>query len=173
MVRLVVPAVVQAVVAALLPEAVVVSLQEVVVDLVVAAAVVGRRAHQLKSWVSVFVWVCKTYAPRSCVRLAFGAALGLFMHPCEEEMICKSTHEKVPYFNAAIYLENKTQIGKVDEIFGPINNMVRARCVSSDSTCCSCIANAGTIESVVCLLDPLCRSCWCYWPPLALVAWLF
>ncbi|KAG6484717.1 hypothetical protein ZIOFF_053240 [Zingiber officinale] len=29
--------------------------------------------------------------------------------------------EKMPYFNAPIYLENKTQIGKVDEIFGPIN----------------------------------------------------
>jgi len=30
---------------------------------------------------------------------------------------------KVPYFNAPIYLENKTQIGKVDEILGPINEV--------------------------------------------------
>ncbi len=37
----------------------------------------------------------------------------------------KSTNEKVPYFNAPVYLQNKTQIGKVDEIFGPINEVVR------------------------------------------------
>lgn len=46
------------------------------------------------------------------------------MHSCEGEMVCKSVNEKVPYFNAPIYLENKSQIGKVDEIFGPINEMV-------------------------------------------------
>ena len=27
----------------------------------------------------------------------------------------------MPYFNAPIYLENKSAIGKVDEILGPIN----------------------------------------------------
>ncbi len=27
----------------------------------------------------------------------------------------------MPYFNGPIYLENKTQVGKVEEIFGPIN----------------------------------------------------
>jgi hypothetical protein len=32
---------------------------------------------------------------------------------------------QVPYFNAPIYLENKTQIGKVEEILGAINNVVR------------------------------------------------
>ncbi|CAD6573962.1 MAG: H/ACA snoRNP pseudouridylase subunit, partial [Tremellales sp. Tagirdzhanova-0007] len=30
---------------------------------------------------------------------------------------------KIPYFNAPIYLSNKTQIGKVDEILGPINEV--------------------------------------------------
>ena len=30
----------------------------------------------------------------------------------------------MPYFNAPIYLENKTQIGKVEEILGQINNVV-------------------------------------------------
>jgi rRNA processing protein Gar1 len=30
---------------------------------------------------------------------------------------------KVPYFNAPIYLENKSSIGKVDEILGPINEV--------------------------------------------------
>lgn len=30
--------------------------------------------------------------------------------------------EDVPYFNAPIYLENKEQIGKIDEIFGNIRD---------------------------------------------------
>merc|ERR1719291_987326 len=29
---------------------------------------------------------------------------------------------RIPHFNARIFLENKEQIGKVDEIFGPINH---------------------------------------------------
>ncbi|KAF0896700.1 hypothetical protein E2562_027045 [Oryza meyeriana var. granulata] len=44
-----------------------------------------------------------------------------FMHACEGDAVTKLTNEKVPYFNAPIYLQNKTQVGKVDEIFGPIN----------------------------------------------------
>ena len=36
----------------------------------------------------------------------------------------KLCQEKIPHFNAPIYLQNKTQIGKVDEIFGPINESV-------------------------------------------------
>jgi H/ACA ribonucleoprotein complex subunit 1 len=31
--------------------------------------------------------------------------------------------DKVPYFNAPIYLQNKSMIGKVDEILGPINEV--------------------------------------------------
>ena len=50
--------------------------------------------------------------------------VGAFMHSCEGDLVCKSTGEKVPYFNAPIYLENKSQIGKVDEIFGPMNEHV-------------------------------------------------
>lgn len=48
---------------------------------------------------------------------------GKVIHECESELVCKLTHteSKVPYFNAGIYLENKKKIGKVDEIFGPIN----------------------------------------------------
>ncbi|KAJ2861437.1 H/ACA snoRNP pseudouridylase subunit [Coemansia asiatica] len=49
--------------------------------------------------------------------------MGTYMHACEGEMVCKSTNEKIPYFNAPIFLENKTQIGKVDEILGPINEV--------------------------------------------------
>lgn len=67
--------------------------------------------------------------------------MGAFMHAVEGEMLCSSTDVKhVPYFNAPILyvtmvkvhftiltrpysLENKSQIGKVDEILGPINEV--------------------------------------------------
>jgi len=52
--------------------------------------------------------------------------VAVFQHACEGEAITKLTYEKIPYFNAPIYLENKTQIGKVEEIFGPINEAVNA-----------------------------------------------
>lgn len=52
------------------------------------------------------------------------AEIGAFLHPVESEMLCQlSAPTKIPYFNAPIYLENKTQIGKVDEILGPINEV--------------------------------------------------
>ncbi|KAF0689543.1 hypothetical protein As57867_018982, partial [Aphanomyces stellatus] len=50
--------------------------------------------------------------------------LGTFMHACEDEMVYKSTSDKVPYFNAGVYLENKTKIGKLDEILGAINDVM-------------------------------------------------
>lgn len=48
------------------------------------------------------------------------------MHTCEDDIVCKCTTEenKVPYFNAPVYLENKEQIGKVDEIFGQLRDFV-------------------------------------------------
>ncbi|KAF9353405.1 H/ACA snoRNP pseudouridylase subunit [Mortierella sp. NVP85] len=49
--------------------------------------------------------------------------MGQFMHACEGEMVCRSTNVKIPYFNAPIYLENKSQIGKIDEILGPMNEV--------------------------------------------------
>lgn len=42
--------------------------------------------------------------------------------------------EQIPYFNAPIFLENKTQIGKVDEILGQINTVVRATSPSLPSS---------------------------------------
>uniref|UniRef100_A0A8C6YNY8 H/ACA ribonucleoprotein complex subunit n=1 Tax=Nothoprocta perdicaria TaxID=30464 RepID=A0A8C6YNY8_NOTPE len=50
--------------------------------------------------------------------------LGEFMHPCEDDIVCKCKTEenRVPYFNAPVYLENKEQIGKVDEIFGQLRD---------------------------------------------------
>ncbi|MCJ1481071.1 H/ACA snoRNP pseudouridylase subunit [Schaereria dolodes] len=49
--------------------------------------------------------------------------MGSFVHACEGEIVCESVNPKIPYFNAPIYLENKTAIGKVDEILGPINQV--------------------------------------------------
>ncbi|KAI1848342.1 hypothetical protein JX266_005648 [Neoarthrinium moseri] len=49
--------------------------------------------------------------------------LGSFMHACEGEMVCESSNPKVPHFNAQIFLENKTAVGKVDEVLGPINQV--------------------------------------------------
>ncbi|KAJ7632325.1 Gar1/Naf1 RNA binding region-domain-containing protein [Roridomyces roridus] len=50
--------------------------------------------------------------------------MGTFVHAVEDEMLCSSTMaDKVPYFNAPIYLQNKSVIGKVDEILGPINEV--------------------------------------------------
>jgi H/ACA ribonucleoprotein complex subunit 1 len=49
--------------------------------------------------------------------------MGAFQHACEGEMVCKSINPKIPYFNAPIFLENKSQIGKVDEILGPLNEV--------------------------------------------------
>lgn len=50
---------------------------------------------------------------------------GTMMHPCEDMIVLKATNkDTVPFFNAPIYLENKQQVGKVDEIFGPIRDYV-------------------------------------------------
>ena len=46
------------------------------------------------------------------------------MQPCQDDLVCKCSNEKIPYFNAPLYLENKQRIGKVDEIFGPIRDYV-------------------------------------------------
>ena len=48
---------------------------------------------------------------------------GTFLHSAEGEMVVKLTNAMIPYFNAGIYLENKSKIGKVEEVFGPINKV--------------------------------------------------
>jgi H/ACA ribonucleoprotein complex subunit 1 len=45
------------------------------------------------------------------------------VHAVEGDIFVRSINTKVPYFNAPIYLENKTQIGKIDEILGPLNEV--------------------------------------------------
>jgi len=49
--------------------------------------------------------------------------VGTFKHACGTDMVYESTNPKIPYFNADIFLENKTKIGKIDEILGPINQV--------------------------------------------------
>ncbi|KAK1766382.1 Gar1-domain-containing protein [Phialemonium atrogriseum] len=49
--------------------------------------------------------------------------MGKFIHACEGEMVCESINPSVPHFNAPMYLENKTSIGKIDEVLGPINQL--------------------------------------------------
>lgn len=56
--------------------------------------------------------------------LMYIAEVSTFLHACEGEAVTKLTNEKIPYFNANIYLQNKTPIGRVEEIFGPINESV-------------------------------------------------
>jgi len=36
--------------------------------------------------------------------------------------VCKVGIQDVPYFNAPIFLENKEQVGKIDEIFGTVRD---------------------------------------------------
>jgi len=47
---------------------------------------------------------------------------GHYIHPCQDDLVLKVDIEDVPFFNAPIYLENKQQIGKIDEIFGNIRD---------------------------------------------------
>lgn len=48
--------------------------------------------------------------------------VGYFDYACQDDLVCKVTIEDVPYFNAPIFLENKEQIGKIDEIFGNLRD---------------------------------------------------
>uniref|UniRef100_A0A0K0DKY4 H/ACA ribonucleoprotein complex subunit n=1 Tax=Angiostrongylus cantonensis TaxID=6313 RepID=A0A0K0DKY4_ANGCA len=46
--------------------------------------------------------------------------VGEFTHTCENDIVCKCTCGKIPFFNAPIYFQNKEKIGKIDEIFGSL-----------------------------------------------------
>ena len=48
---------------------------------------------------------------------------GVYLHSAEGEIVCRLTNAMIPYFNAGIYLQNKSKIGKVEEILGPINKV--------------------------------------------------
>ncbi|ERS98898.1 H/ACA ribonucleoprotein complex subunit 1 [Sporothrix schenckii ATCC 58251] len=64
------------------------------------------------------------FAPRDMGPPASVVEMGAFVHACEGEMVCKSVNaSKIPQFNAFVFLENKTNVGKVDEVLGPINQV--------------------------------------------------
>lgn len=49
---------------------------------------------------------------------------GSFLHECQGEMVYKMTADaRVPKFNAPVFLENKTQVGRVEEVLGPISEV--------------------------------------------------
>lgn len=51
--------------------------------------------------------------------------VGTVMHPSEEYLVVKhSLPDRVPIFGRPVYLENKTKIGLIDDVFGPINEYV-------------------------------------------------
>jgi rRNA processing protein Gar1 len=81
----------------------------------------GMQGHQ------ILFTVCNLRVPRDIPtepRWCACVEMGSFLHSVEDEMLCSSLMpDKVPYFNAPIYLQNKSVIGKVDEILGPINEV--------------------------------------------------
>ena len=51
-----------------------------------------------------------------------------YSHPCKEQMLCTSNQRRyVPKFNKRVFLQNKAQVGTIDEILGPVDNYVRKR----------------------------------------------
>jgi len=104
---------------------------EVEVDLTDIKTLVHRNMLSVSyiAFFRAFVCICillQLYHAINCIDALLVSAVGEFLHPCEDEIVCKCVTEenKVPYFNAPIYLENKEQIGKVDEIFGQIRDFV-------------------------------------------------
>jgi H/ACA ribonucleoprotein complex subunit 1 len=52
------------------------------------------------------------------------------LHTCEGDLVCKNTVPDIPYFNAPIFMENKTQLGKIEEIFGSLTDAVSSAITS-------------------------------------------
>eukprot|EP00834_Sanchytrium_tribonematis_P000396 NODE_7_length_67686_cov_1.621421.p42 type:complete len:186 gc:universal NODE_7_length_67686_cov_1.621421:49619-50176(+) len=50
--------------------------------------------------------------------------LGSVSHTCEGQLIVKSENVRIPYFNAFVFTSTKQAMGKVDEILGPINQVL-------------------------------------------------
>lgn len=59
----------------------------------------------------------RDYGPPERVEVA-----ATFTHECEGKMICSVPNNKVPLLARQVYLENKTKVGMVDDVFGPIEN---------------------------------------------------
>lgn len=51
--------------------------------------------------------------------------VGEVIHSSEDnQLLCKSTSEKVPWSTKMTYLENKAEVGTVDEVLGPVSDFV-------------------------------------------------
>jgi rRNA processing protein Gar1 len=50
--------------------------------------------------------------------------LGIFTHSCEDMLVCKATCENAPLIKRQVFFQNKSKIGIVDDVFGPINAYV-------------------------------------------------
>lgn len=47
--------------------------------------------------------------------------MGSFLHACEELAVLKLEHRNIPYPNSPVLARGKV-VGKIDEVFGPMNN---------------------------------------------------
>ncbi|PBP16838.1 Gar1-domain-containing protein [Diplocarpon rosae] len=43
--------------------------------------------------------------------------MGSYLHACEGEIVCESINTKIPYFNAPIFLQNKTILGPINSVY--------------------------------------------------------
>ena len=82
-----------------------------------------QHTFELVSQVSDFFFET-TLTPGFIIHCLFLVEIGEYVHPCQDDMVVKGTNDKIPYFNAPIFLQNKEQIGKVDEIFGHLTEYV-------------------------------------------------
>ncbi|KAG0411859.1 hypothetical protein HPB47_010997 [Ixodes persulcatus] len=95
---------------------------EIAVDLVVVAVEETGVASEVVAGAAVAAAeVSGATTTRGLLRKS-SVEFAFLSHPCQDDLVCKVTEERVPFFNAPLYLENKQQIGKVDEIFGPIKD---------------------------------------------------
>lgn len=79
--------------------------------------------------------------------------IGNFSHECEGKIVIKTNVSNtldsvVPHFNSFVFLENKTPIGKVDEIFGPINQYMFSVVLSQNTK------SSSFKESIKVFIDP-------------------
>ena len=77
--------------------------------------------------------------------------LGYFDYTVQDDLVAKVEIEDVPFFNAPIYLENKEQIGKIDEIFGNLRDYYVTIRLGEDVKANSFKKNQKVILSSLCV----------------------
>jgi H/ACA ribonucleoprotein complex subunit 1 len=84
--------------------------------------------------------------------------LGSYLYPAQDDLVVKAELEDVPYFNAPIYLENKEQIGKIDEIFGNIRDYYVSIKLTDDIRVKSFKPNQKVSLNIYNFFEPYCFS---------------